>query len=197
MAKRRRPTRAARRRAERQKANAAARERAAGATEAAEEDLPRVARHVDQLDHLLTRGAISQDMAKAGARFTRDYERSMTLSARLVGRYESDVIRPPKGQAPPDTPLTFAARERFEAAVHELGPLWRIVYHVAVTDQPPESWGVASGHRNGDAAALLRLGLATLGQHYGFSGARASRAGRSRHSSAARPAAAAASAPVP
>jgi hypothetical protein len=83
MASRRRAVRAARRRAKRTLENAARRERAA---EAAEDDRPRVARHVDQLDHLLTEGAITADMAKAGNRFARDFERSATVIGRLGGR---------------------------------------------------------------------------------------------------------------
>jgi hypothetical protein len=177
--------RAARRKAKRTAENLARRERAAEVAEA-EDDIPRVARHVDQLDHLLMKDAITLDMAMAGGRFARDFERSASVLGRLVGRYEADIIRRPrKSGPPPDTPWTIRARQRFEAASDRLGPLWAIVFHVSVTDQPPESWGVQAGYRNGDALALLRLGLAALAQHYG--GARGGRADRSLNTSATGP----------
>jgi hypothetical protein len=184
-----RANRAARRRAKRTLENAAARERATEAAVDEEEARPRIARHVDWLDHLLMKDAITEDMCRAGSRFARDFERSMTVIGRQVGPYAPDLIRRPGWQGPPDTPGAIRARERFEAASDRLGPLWAVVFHVAVTDQPPESWGVQAGYRNGDALALLRLGLAALVQHYG--GARAGRASRPPHNSAAGPAAAA------
>jgi hypothetical protein len=170
MIRRRRAARAARRRIERTLENTAARERAQAAIEGEEQEEklpPRTARHVDQLDLLLTRGAITYDQAKAGAKFNRDYERSMSTIGRLVGAYDADLIRRPgKGSPPPDTPASIEARERFEAAGAVLGPLLGIALHVCVLDQPPESWGVPPKHQNGDATALLRLALAVLTQHY-------------------------------
>ena len=166
MAKRRRPTRAVRRRIRQTLANAARRARGAAVGEEPAA-LLRVARHVAQLDYLLSQGAITADMARAGARFARDFEHSATVPGRLVGRYEADVIRRPgKGSAPPDTPATIAARERFEAAVLELGPMWGITFHVAVCNLEPGVWGVPPGGENSDAMTLLRLGLAALERHY-------------------------------
>ena len=90
--RRRRVSRAARRRAKRETENALARARGQESATAAEEDefRPRVGRHVAQIDHLLTEGAITTDMTRAGHRFAHDYERSMTMVGRLVGRYEAD-----------------------------------------------------------------------------------------------------------
>jgi hypothetical protein len=168
-ARKRRTVRAACRRARRTIENALARERAEEkAAEAEEAPIPRVARHVDRLDFLLMRGAVSEDQAKAGGRFCRDYEKSNTLPGRLVGRYETNLPKP-KGrhQEPAETLTAIAARARFERACHALGPLAGIVIHVAITDQPPESWGVRPGSQNGDAPAVLRLGLAVLVEYYG------------------------------
>ena len=154
MAKRRRPARAVRRRVKQTLANAARRERGAAAVEEIA-TRPRIARHVDQLDHLLTRGAITEIAAQAGSRFARDFEHRRTAHGRLVGRYEVDLIRRPgKGSPPPDTPGTIAARERFEAAVLELGPLWAIRFDVAVADLEPGTWGTPPGRENVDALAL-------------------------------------------
>jgi hypothetical protein len=88
---------------------------------------------------------------------------------RLIGCYEAGMPRPPKKyQAPGADPLAaVVARERFEGACRELGPLAAIVIHTAVLDQAPEEWGATPERRNGDALALLRLGLATLHVHYG------------------------------
>ena len=166
-ARRRKAVRAARRRAKRTVENLQRRERAQEAVEEKEDWHPRIARHVAWLDHLHNDGAITADQARAGARFRRDFERSATAPGRLVGRYQADIIRRPgKGSAPPDTPNTIAARERFERACDALGPLASIVLHVAVADQDPTSWGTPTGQQNGDAMALLRLGLATLALHY-------------------------------
>jgi hypothetical protein len=169
MARRRRPTRADRRRAERTAANRLARERGAVAAEEAK-TRPRVARHVDQLDQLLARREISADQACAGMRFKGDFRRAgMVTIGRLIGRYEPNLAAPPKRyQAPGADPLAaIVARERFEGACRELGPLCAVVIHTAVLDQAPEEWGATPERRNGDALALLRLGLATLHLWYG------------------------------
>jgi Domain of unknown function (DUF6456) len=166
---RRRPTRAGRRRAEKEAANLAARERGVAAAEEAK-TRPRVARHVDQLDQLLMRREISADQAAAGMRFQGDFRRAGSATiGRLVGTYEANMPRPPKKyQAPGADPLAaVVARERFEQACRELGPLCAVVIHVAVLDQPAEEWGATPERRNGDALALLRLGLATLNLFYG------------------------------
>jgi hypothetical protein len=171
MAKRRRPTRAGRRRAERTRINADARERGVvAAKDAADANRPRVARHVDQLDQLLAAKAITVDQACAGMRFKGDFSRAgADTIGRLIGRYEPDASMPPKKyQAPPPPSIAaIDARMRFEAAVRELGPLAAVCIHVAVLDQPPLTWG-ANGHGlNRDAPALLRLGLSVLHVHYG------------------------------
>jgi hypothetical protein len=140
MAKRRRVTRAERRRAEREAANRAARERAVeAAAEAEDANRPRYARHVGELDRLARNGIISEDQARAGHRFARDFQLSATTSARLIGRYLDLGMpqRPGKAIAPPDTPGTLAARERFEHAVQALGPLTAIVVHTAICDLSP------------------------------------------------------------
>jgi hypothetical protein len=169
MARRKRPTRAERRRAERAQINAAARERGAAAAEDAKVRL-KTARHVDQLDQLLAAKVITVDQACAGMRFATDFRRAgADTIGRLVGRYEPDASMPPKKFEAPAPPSIGAidARMRFEAAVGELGPLAAITIHTAVLDQPPLTWG-ANGHGlNGDAPALLRLGLSVLHCHYG------------------------------
>ena len=78
-------TRAARRRAEKQKANAAARERGVEAVEDAR-SRPRNARHAAQLDVLLHRHVITTDQARAGSRFAFDFRASNTVIGRLIGR---------------------------------------------------------------------------------------------------------------
>jgi hypothetical protein len=159
-------TRAARRRAERTKANAAARERGVEAVEAAEDakSRPRNARHAGQLDILLNRHAITADQARAGGRFSRDFHLSDTVIGRLIGRYEAGMPRPPKKySAPaPDTPSTIEARERFEQAQAALGPLAPIVIHVAICDLPPSEWCATADRLNGDARAVLRFALRPL-----------------------------------
>jgi hypothetical protein len=161
---RRRPTRADRRRAEREAANRLARERGAAAAEDAR-TRPRVARHVDQLDQPLARREISADQACAGMRFKGDFQHAGTATlGRLIGRYEPNLEAPPKRYQQPaaGTLGSIQARMRFEGACRELGPLCAVVVHVAVLDQPAEEWGATPERRNGDALALLRLGLATL-----------------------------------
>jgi hypothetical protein len=162
-------SRAARRRAEKQKANAAARERGVEAVEAAgDANRPRNARHAAQLDVLLNRHVITPDQARAGGRFNRDFRLSGTMIGRLTSRYEAGMPRPPRKYSapPPDTPSVIEARERFERAVAALGPLAAVVIHVTVCDAPASEWAASSTHRNGDAIALLRYGLATLTRHY-------------------------------
>jgi hypothetical protein len=112
MAKRDR-TRAARRRLERQRVNAEARARAVEAAEEAEDaNRPRYARHVGELDRLARNGMISEDQAKSGHRFARDFQLSATTSARLIGRYLDIGMprRPGKAIPPPDTPGTHHGR---------------------------------------------------------------------------------------
>jgi hypothetical protein len=58
-------------------------------------------------------------------------------------------------------PRQVAARERFEKALMLLGPLARIVLHVAVLDLPTADW-----HRPRDAVPILRLALDGLADHY-------------------------------
>jgi Domain of unknown function (DUF6456) len=168
MAKQRRDkTRAARRRAERERINAAARE--AGA-EAAEEALtrPRHARHVARLDELLARKVITPEQAQAGARLERDFRASNSvIGGRLIGVYEANQPRPPKKfqMPPPDAPHVIEARERVERAFAALGPLAPIVVHVVICDLPASSWG-ANGKPNTDAPGLLRFALSVLAVHF-------------------------------
>jgi Domain of unknown function (DUF6456) len=159
-------TRAARRRAEKQKLNAETRERGVEAVEAAK-TRPRNARHAAQLDVLLHRHVISADQRRAGRRFARDFQMSGTMIGRLVSRYEAGMPRPLKKYSapPPDTPHAIEARERFERAVAALGPLAPIMLHVCICDLPASTWG-ANGKPNTDAPGLLRYCLAVLGVHY-------------------------------
>jgi hypothetical protein len=158
-------TRAARRRAEKQRVNAAARERGEEAAEDAK-TRPRNARHAAQLDVLLHRHVITTDQARAGGRFSRDFQLSGTTIGRLIGRYEPGMPRPPKKYSapPPDTPHAIEARERFEQAQSALGPLSPIALHVCVCDLTPSAWG-ANGKPNGDAVGLLRYALSVLAVH--------------------------------
>jgi hypothetical protein len=160
-------TRAARRRAEKQKLNLETRERGVEATEDAK-TRPRNARHAAQLDVLLHRHVITVDQARAGGRFSRDFHLSGTVIGRLIGRYEAGIPRPPKKySAPaPDSPSTIEARERFEQAQTALGPLVPIVIHVAICDLPPSEWCATADRLNGDARAVLRFALSTLVRHY-------------------------------
>jgi Domain of unknown function (DUF6456) len=155
-------TRAARRRAEKQRVKAAARERGEEAAEDAK-TRPRNARHAAQLDVLLHRCVITTDQARAGGRFSRDFQ----MSGSVIGRYEAGMPRPPKKYSapPPDTPHAIEARERFERAVVALGPLAPIMLHVCICDRLASTWG-ANGKPNGDAVGLLRYGLAVLDMHY-------------------------------
>jgi hypothetical protein len=93
MASRRRAVRAARRRAKRTLENAARRERAA---EAAEDDRPRVARHVDQLDHLRRRDhrghGESGQSVRARFRALRDRNRAPGWAQPKIG--SSAMARP-------------------------------------------------------------------------------------------------------
>jgi hypothetical protein len=158
-------TRAARRRAEKQKLNLETRERGVEATEDAK-TRPRNARHAAQLDVLLHRHVITVDQARAGGRFSRDFHLSGTVIGRLIGRYEAGIPRPPKKySAPaPDSPSTIEARERL--AQTALGPLVPIVIHVAICDLPPSEWCATADRLNGDARALLRFALSILARHY-------------------------------
>jgi hypothetical protein len=159
-------TRAARRRAEKQRVNAAARERGEEAAEDAK-TRPRNARHAAQLDVLLNRHVITVDQARAGNRFSRDFHLSGTVIGHLTSRYEPNLQKKPKKYSapPPDTPHAIEARERFEQAIAALGPLSPITIHVAVCDLPASAWG-ANGKPNGDAVGILRLALSVLIVHY-------------------------------
>jgi Domain of unknown function (DUF6456) len=159
-------TRAARRRAEKQKLNLETRERGAEAAEDAK-SRPRNARHAAQLDVLLNRRVITPDQARAGGRFSRDFHLSGTVIGRLISRYEAGMPRPPRKYSapPPDTPHAIEARERFELAQTALGPLSPIALHVCVCDLTPSAWG-ANGKPNGDAVGLLRYALSVLALHY-------------------------------
>jgi hypothetical protein len=162
-------TRAARRRAEKQKANEAARERGVEAVEAAEDakSRPRNARHAAQLDVLLHRHVITVDQARAGHRFAGDFRRSGSVIGSLTSRYEPNLPKKPKkySASPPDTLSVIEARERFEQAIAALGPLSPIVIHVAICDLSASAWG-ANGKPNGDAVGLLRYALSVLAVHY-------------------------------
>jgi hypothetical protein len=157
-------TRAARRRAEKQKLNLETRERGVEAAEDAK-TRPRNARHAAQLDVLLHRHVITPDQARAGGRFARDFRMSGTMIGRLVSRYEAGMPRPPKKYAA-HTPSTIEAREQFEQAQTALGPLVPIVIHVAICDLPPSEWCATADRLNGDARAVLRFALSTLARHY-------------------------------
>ena len=158
-------TRAARRRAEKTKANEAARSRGIEAAEdAADVNRPRNARHAAVLDVLLHRHAIRPDQARAGVRFAADFRRSATTIGRLIGLYEPNMPQKPKKYAAPaaDTPSVIEARERFEHAQAALGPLAPIVIHVAICDLPPSEWCATADRLNGDARAVLRFALSIL-----------------------------------
>jgi hypothetical protein len=159
-------TRAARRRAEKQKLNAAARERGEEAAEEAK-TRPRNARHAAQLDVLLHRHVITIDQARAGGRFGRDFWMSGSVIGRLIGRYEPNLPKKPKRYSapPPDTPHAIEAREAFEQACQALGPLSPIALHTCICDLTPSAWG-ANGKPNGDAVGLLRYALSVLAVHY-------------------------------
>ena len=159
-------TRATRRRAEKQRVNAAARERGVEAAEDAR-TRPRSARHAAQLDVLLHRHVISPDQARAGHRFAGDFRVSGSVIGSLTGRYEPNLPKKPKKYAAPapDAPHTIQAREAFEQAIAALGPLSPIVIHVAICDLSASAWG-ANGKPNGDAVGLLRYALSVLAVHY-------------------------------
>jgi Domain of unknown function (DUF6456) len=131
-------TRAARRIAEKTKANALAREAGLGAAE--EQRRPKLnrARYKTQLELLANRGNITQAQHMAGARLAADYARSETIPARLIGRYEANMPRAPKKyQSPSDGPECIAARERFEAAMEAVGPFLRdILIHLQCVTWP-------------------------------------------------------------
>jgi hypothetical protein len=65
-----------------------------------------------------------------------------------------------------DGPRQIDPRRRFEIALQAAGTqLSTLLMHVAVLDQPLSDWS-RPGMHNGDGAALLRLSLDILGEHY-------------------------------
>jgi Domain of unknown function (DUF6456) len=161
-------TRAARRIAERTKKNAAAIEAAVELAEEAQERPKRkYARTRTQLETLEARGGITLDQKRAGDRLAKDYARSNTTIGRLVGRYEANMPRRPGYGAPPDTPLSIVARERYDNAMKAVGPwLNGILFHVCITDLPPSGWGPMNGKAALDGPPILRLALDALISFY-------------------------------
>jgi hypothetical protein len=126
------------------------------------------ARHAEQLALLLHRGAIDARQREAGDRLARDFRIAGDVP-HVVMRYEPSLGTPTKGsiafRAEPG-PAALDARRRFEKAVQAVGQwLSPIVIHVAVLDLPLAAWA-RPGMKNGDGAALLRLGLDLLADHY-------------------------------
>jgi hypothetical protein len=163
---RRRSERAQRRIAERTRRNALALE-AAVAIEEERPLRPKWARHKTQLEFLEGRGSITTRQHAAGDRLYLDFSRAGDLP-QVVARYEQNTGRPDRGQiAFRDwTPGQVQARERFEQAMQAVGLLLLpIVMHVCICDLPLGDWRRA-GMRNGDGAALLRLALDGLADHY-------------------------------
>jgi hypothetical protein len=162
-------TRAARRNAERREKNAAALELATElAVEAEERPKRHFARTKTVLETLEARGAITLDQKRAGDRLARDYARSNTMIGRLIGHYEANVPRRPGYGAPPDTPMSIVARERYDNAMKAVGPhLNSILFHVVVTDLPPSHWGPLNGLAVAEGPKLLRVALDSLAAHYG------------------------------
>jgi Domain of unknown function (DUF6456) len=165
---RRRKARAKRRVAERTRRNALALEEAALADEERLVKLKR-ARHVEQLAFLEARGAISDRQRAAGERLRRDFAIAGDMP-RLVAWYEPRAARPPRQflyNNNDSDPTRLDARRRFEQAIRPLGSrIVPIVLHTAVLDLPLSEWRAPLGTRNGDAAALLRLGLSVLADGY-------------------------------
>jgi hypothetical protein len=113
-------TRAARRIAERTRRNA---EAVAAGIELAE-DRPkrrRVVRFKTQLETLEARSAITMEQKRAGERLAQDYASSNSTIGRLTASYEPRLRSKSKYQQTPDTPLSVAARERYDNALKEAG----------------------------------------------------------------------------
>jgi Domain of unknown function (DUF6456) len=164
---RRRSERAKRRVAERIRANALALEAAVTVKEERVIKLTR-ARHVEQLAFLEGRGCLNERQRAAGERLRRDFSMAGDLP-RVVASYEPRMARPPRQflfNGDDSDPIRLDARRKFEKAIRPLGPrLVPIVMHTAVLDLPISEWA-SPGVRNGDGAALLRLALDILGDHY-------------------------------
>jgi Domain of unknown function (DUF6456) len=161
----RRRTRAARRIAERTAANARRRDEAI-----AEQEPPRPARarHKTQLEFLENRGSISTGQRRAGERLARDFQIAGGMP-RVIAPYQASAGRPQRrafvfnGE---DGPRQIDARRRFESAIQAAGlQLNPLLMHVAVLDLPLADWS-RPGMHNGDGAALLRLALDVLADHY-------------------------------
>ena len=161
MARRRRPTRAERRRAERARANADARERGAEAAG----DVPlhlRIARHQHQLDQLEQAGVIGTEQARAGHRLARDHRLGGAPVRLRLPTYQPGARPPRKLSMGQGTPAQEAALERFQAALRATGEYAAILVHVAICDQPPTSWQPAigangHGYRSSSCARVLRV----------------------------------------
>jgi hypothetical protein len=167
MAKRRRPTRAQRRRAERERINAEARERGA----AAAGEIPvqhRSARHLHVLDKLARDGVLGGTQVRAAYQLVRDHGAGGVATRLVRSLHEPGPTPPKKHQAPhPSTPAEEAARARFEAALQATAEFAPIIVHVALCDLAPGEWrpGIgANGH--GHALEQLRQGLDALCRHY-------------------------------
>jgi hypothetical protein len=159
-------TRAMRRVAQRTVRNALALEEAVEA----EETRPKLAsaRHKTQLEFLAGRTTISDRQHQAGERLALDFRIAGDMP-KVVAPYEPRMASPSKrafvfnGH---DGPIQIDARHRFEKAMQAVGlRLSPLLMHVAVLDQPLADWH-RPGVRNGDGAALLRLGLDVLADHY-------------------------------
>ena len=169
MARRRRPNRTERRKAQAREANRLARERGA----AAAGDVPiqnRIARHQHQLDRLAAAGAIGPAQCRAGHNLSRDHMAGGD-DTRLRQALYAPGPRPPRKHrsAAPDGPGRIAARARFDAALAAVDRPYRdLLIHTAVCDQPPDVWtpgvGVKNGH--GHPVEMLRAGLEQLAAHY-------------------------------
>jgi hypothetical protein len=179
---RRRTTRAERRRLERQAANRAARE--AGVVAA--EERPRVVRSRHQLEALAAANAITNDQARAGARFYLDYIASGPVTHLRMPIYQPGP-RPPKKHAGyvSDSLAREAARLRFERAGAVLDSLeWSVVVHVTLTDTAPDAWVRPIGYGRDPPLELLRRGLDALARHYGWEPRLSARAPRPRDAAA-------------
>jgi hypothetical protein len=166
---RRRITRAERRRLERQAANRAAREAGAVAAEEAEQR-PREARSRHQLEVLAAVAAITNEQARAGARFFLDFAASGPETRLRMPAYQPGP-RPPKKHPgfASGSLAQEAARRRFERAGAVLDPLEHaVVFHTCVCDLPPGAWSPPIGFGNEPFLILLRRALDVLAQHYGW-----------------------------
>jgi len=164
----RRSERARRRIAARTVANALALE-AAVEVEEARPKLKK-ARYQTMLERLSIRGSLTARQRAAGDRIAADYRCAGDLP-HVTMRYEARLEAPTKGSRafrPEPVQHQIDARRRFERAVQALGP-WMspVIVHVAVLDQALTDW-TRPGMKNGDGAALLRLALDVLADHYGL-----------------------------